>query len=63
MSVLPQVGDTFTTPLYNNEPKSVKVLAVHSFGTMDVEVLATGKCYRITGLDYILEHDPLNLLS
>ena len=61
MSVLPQLGDTFTTRIYSTS-KEVRVIAVHPFGTMDVETLDTGDCYRITGLNYILEHDPLNLL-
>ena len=42
--------------------RTVRCVAVHPFGTMDVETLDTGDCYRITGLNYILEHDPLNLL-
>lgn len=61
MSVLPQLGDTFTTRIHSTN-KEVRVIAVHPFGTMDVETLDTGDCYRITGLNYILEHDPLNLL-
>ena len=62
MSVFPKVGDTFKTSMRGGTRK-VRVLAVHSFGTMDVEVIRSGKCFRISGLDFILEHDPLNLLQ
>jgi hypothetical protein len=30
-----------------------KVLAVHAFGTMDVESIRTGRCYRISGLAWV----------
>ena len=62
MSVLPQVDEVFQTAMLPGGVRTVRCVAVHPFGTMDVETLDTGDCYRITGLNYILEHDPLNLL-
>ena len=42
-----KINDYITTTIFGHEVR-VKVLAVHSFGTIDVQ-RADGKCFRITG--------------
>ena len=46
----PQVNQYIILTVYG-KPQSVKVLAVHSFGTIDIQT-KTGKCFRITGLSF-----------
>ena len=47
----PKVGDVIDI----GQPQIgiVRVLRVYKFGTMDVESVATGNCYRITGLGWL----------
>ena len=63
----PKVGDVFATALFENRGLGsnckVRVLAVHRLGTMDLEVIRSGNCFRVSGLDYILADDPVNLLQ
>ena len=47
----PVVGQKIEMPVYG-KIRVVTVLAVHKFGTIDVET-ATGACFRITGLSFI----------
>ena len=42
----PYIGYKFTHHRLGN----VKVIAIHPLGTIDVENIGTGNCYRITGL-------------
>jgi hypothetical protein len=46
----PTVGQKIQTTVYG-KLQTVIVLAVHPFGTIDVET-ATGACFRITGLSF-----------
>ena len=63
----PKSGDTFRTAMLASRGLGkrclVRVLNVHRLGTMDVEVVKTGNCYRVTGLDFILADDPLGILG
>ena len=43
------VGDIIEADIYGH-PSRCRVLAVHAAGTIDVEVLKSGRCYRISGL-------------
>ena len=47
----PSVGQRITLHIYG-KPQAVTVLAVHPFGTLDIET-DSGKCFRITGLSFI----------
>jgi hypothetical protein len=47
----PTVGQKIQMPVYG-KLQTVTVLAVHPFGTIDIET-ATGACFRITGLSFI----------
>jgi hypothetical protein len=47
----PKVGQRITLHVYG-KPQAVTVLAVHPFGTIDIET-DSGKCFRITGLSFI----------
>jgi len=47
----PTVGQKIEMPVYG-KLQTVTVLAVHSFGTIDVET-ESGACFRITGLSFI----------
>jgi hypothetical protein len=47
----PQVGQVKTMHIFG-KVQQVTILAVHSFGTMDIE-LSTGQCYRVTGLAFL----------
>ena len=63
----PKAGDIFETALFENRGLGkhcqVRVLAVHRLGAMDLEVIKSGNCYRVSGLDFILADDPLELLN
>jgi hypothetical protein len=47
----PTIGQKIEIPVYG-KLQTVTVLAVHPFGTIDIET-ATGACFRITGLSFI----------
>lgn len=47
----PIVGQKIQMPVYG-KIRVVTVLAVHPFGTIDVET-ESGACFRITGLSFI----------
>jgi hypothetical protein len=47
----PKVGDTKTMHIFG-KVQTVTILAVHSFGTMDVQ-LTSGDCFRVSGLSFI----------
>lgn len=47
-----KINDTFFIKLYGETPDKVKLLAIHEFGTIDVERLSDNKCFRITGLQF-----------
>ena len=47
----PQVGQVKTMHIFG-KVQQVTILAVHSFGTMDIE-LSSGKCFRVTGLAFL----------
>ena len=47
----PIVGQKIQIAVYS-KLQTVTVLAVHKFGTIDVET-ASGACFRITGLSFI----------
>jgi hypothetical protein len=47
----PIVGQKIKLSVYG-ALQTVTVLAVHKFGTIDVET-ASGNCFRITGLSFI----------
>lgn len=47
----PIVGQKIQIAIYS-KLQTVTVLAVHKFGTIDVET-ASGNCFRITGLSFI----------
>jgi hypothetical protein len=47
----PQVGQVKTMHIFG-KVQQVTILAVHSFGTMDIE-LSSGKCFRVTGLSFL----------
>jgi hypothetical protein len=44
-----KVNQTLTLHLFGR-PERVRVLAVHRAGTVDVERLSDGKCFRVSGL-------------
>jgi hypothetical protein len=44
-----KVNQTLTLHLFGR-PERVRVLAVHRAGTIDVERLSDGKCFRVSGL-------------
>jgi hypothetical protein len=46
----PTVGQTIQVAIYG-KIQTVTVLAVHPFGTVDVET-STGKCFRLSGLSF-----------
>jgi hypothetical protein len=47
----PIIGQKIKLSVYG-ALQTVTVLAVHPFGTIDIET-ATGACFRITGLSFI----------
>jgi hypothetical protein len=47
----PAVGQTRTMHIFG-KVQTVTILAVHKFGTMDIE-LESGKCFRVSGLCFI----------
>ena len=47
----PKVGDTKTMHIFG-KVQTVTILAVHSFGTMDIQ-LNSGDCFRVSGLSFI----------
>ena len=47
----PIVGQKIKMPVYG-KIRVVTVLAVHPFGTIDIET-ESGACFRITGLSFI----------
>ena len=47
----PQAGQVKTMHIFG-KVQQVTILAVHSFGTMDIE-LASGQCYRVSGLSFL----------
>lgn len=47
--VEPQIGIAFTHPTLGN----VMIIAIHPLGTIDVENIRTGRCYRISGLPMV----------
>ena len=47
----PQVGQVKTMHIFG-KVQQVTILAVHAFGTMDIE-LSSGKCFRVTGLSFL----------
>jgi len=62
----PKPGDVFETAMFASRGLGdrclVRCLDVYKFGTMDVEIVKSGNCYRVTGLDFILADDPLGIL-
>lgn len=44
-----KVNQTLTMYLFGR-PERVRILAVHRAGTIDVERLSDGKCFRVSGL-------------
>jgi len=49
MSHIYGVGQRTTVLIYG-KPERVEVLRLHPFGTIDVERLADGRCFRVSGL-------------
>ena len=47
----PAIGQVKTMHIFG-KIQQVTILAVHKFGTMDIE-LESGKCFRISGLCFI----------
>ena len=47
----PTIGQKIQMPVYG-KLQTVTVLAVHLFGTIDIET-ESGACFRITGLSFI----------
>ena len=47
----PKVGDTKTMHIFG-KVQTVTILAVHAFGTMDIQ-LTSGDCFRVSGLSFI----------
>jgi hypothetical protein len=47
----PTIGQKIEMPVYG-KIRIVTVLAVHPFGTIDIET-ESGACFRITGLSFI----------
>jgi ribosomal 50S subunit-recycling heat shock protein len=43
-----KIGDTIRIEIYSKK-ETVKVIAIHSLGTIDVE-RKDGKCFRVSGL-------------
>ena len=52
MKKLPTKKPSVNNYINNDRLGKCKIIAVYSFGTLDVET-KTGKCYRITGLSFI----------
>ena len=51
MSIIPAVSiDEIVTVSIYGKTVEARVFKIHPANTADVEVLETGKCYRITGL-------------
>ena len=48
----PSVGDVATFTICGR-PADCEVLEVYDFGTVDVERLSDGSCFRITGLGWL----------
>lgn len=48
VQIMPKVNDYIKLSIYGR-PEKVKVLAVHSFHTIDVQ-RADGRCFRVSGL-------------
>ena len=48
----PNIGDVLTLGLFGT-PARFRVLRVYRAGTMDVEHLASGNCFRVTGLGWL----------
>ena len=46
----PLIGHVTNVFLYNDAPEPCRVIAVHVFGTIDVERLSDGQCFRVSGL-------------
>lgn len=44
-----KAGDIITMAIYGHATK-VRILKVREFGTLDVERLSDGKCFRVSGL-------------
>ena len=44
-----KVNQTLTLHLFGR-PERVRILAIHRAGTVDVERLSDGKCFRVSGL-------------
>lgn len=44
-----RVGDVLVMQIYGKDEKC-EVLVVHPHGTVDVERLSDGKCFRVSGL-------------
>ncbi len=44
-----KIGETFKTDIYGHNV-DVRLLAVHDFGTIDVERISDGRCFRLSGL-------------
>ena len=47
----PKAGDIKTMHIFG-KVQTVTILAVHNFGTMDIE-LPSGQCFRVSGLSFI----------
>jgi hypothetical protein len=47
----PKAGDVKTMHIFG-KIQTVTILAVHAFGTMDIE-LSSGHCFRVSGLSFI----------
>jgi preprotein translocase subunit YajC len=45
----PKVGDKFTT----RAGMLATIIKVHPFGTIDIQIDATGDCFRVTGLPFV----------
>ncbi len=45
-------GKIYSMQLYSQEYVRCRVLRIHAFGTIDVERLSDGRCFRITGLRF-----------
>ena len=44
-----QVGNIITIQMHGRSVKA-RVLAIHAFGTIDLQRLSDGACFRVTGL-------------
>jgi len=45
-----KVGQIVLMRLHGSARVRCRILAIHEFGTIDVERLSDGKCFRLTGL-------------